>query len=288
MRITPTPRRIMELAQQIGRQEAMLFDLDGTLFVKQLLIELMLAIGRKFPSRRKLVEPLRIALRRYRSERTYDFEPVVKAAVEVVSALFVGLPQRSVRKIAGQVVAKLGGETYLFPRTVLECYSRIPLEERGPIIAITGAPQEIAEIFCQRFGFDLVYGVKYQVVNGRYTGVRDSRAVDDKGGIVDELAKDLNLDLRQCCAFGDTMSDLPMFERVGWRFAVNPHLKLLEVISNSGFPRIIWVNDRQKNGVTFLEWKMAWYMQRHQGNVLPDFLDTCMPELPGPPCSMVL
>ena len=285
MRVTPTQRRLVWLRSSRGRAEALFFDIDGTIFVKQLLIELMLAIAGRFRSKRRLVAPLKEALRLYRCQRTYDYEPVIKAAVDVVSAFFLGLPRASVIAIAKRVVERHGGETYLFPRTVLACYSKIPLCDRGPIVAITGAPQEIAEIFCQRLGFDLVYGVTYESVNGRYTGIRDESSVVDKGGILDKVVVALDLDLRKCYAFGDTSSDLPMFQRVRMGFAINPNPRLLRAIPNSPSSRsIIWVDDHQKNGVAYFSWLSMNFVQCHQMDILPRILSSCMPLLPGAPC----
>ncbi len=279
MRVTPTPKRIAALRRRLKYPAGVYFDLDGTLFTKQWLIELMLVCAKRYPSKRDTVEPLRRELEIYKEQRTYDYEPVMRAAVKAIDTFFVGLRQASVQRIAARLVEDLGSQTYLFPRMLIRHYAAHPGKERGPIIGITGSPRELAEPFGERMGFDLIYGVEYEVRNGRYTGERNARTIMDKRGVMEEVADQMGLDLRRSIALGDTMTDFPVLERVGTAFAVNPDLTLLTQILKGPNDGIIWVNDRQKNGVSFFTAKDGRFVQRDQQEVVPAYLR--LPRLPG-------
>ena len=248
--VTPTAERIQELQTRLVIPVASFFDFDGTFSERQLLVEFMLVVGQLFPERSGIVQPIRDALAVYKGKRTYKYGPVIQATVDAAPDLFRGLPESDALTVARSVIAHIGDMTYVFPRRLIEMLRCKPIEERGLIIGITGAPQVVAEEFGRKYGFDLVYSAMYGSADGIYTGEVDKRSVHDKGGILDDLEGALGLDMDQCIALGDSETDIPMFERVGFPFAVNPHRKLLDWVRRNA--KMIYVNDRQKNGVMLL------------------------------------
>jgi len=245
--VTPTAERLAELKPRLVHPFATFMDFDGTKSERQLLVESELKIGDLFPEKNAVVQPVRDALAEYKGKRTYKYGPVIEAAIAIAPELFRGLRVSDGTTVARSVIAHFGDMTYIFPRRLIETLREMPIEKRGLIIGVTGAPQVVAEEFGRKHGFDLVYSAVYKSADGVYTGEVDKRSIHDKGGILDELEGLMGLDMDQCIALGDSETDIPMFERVGYPFAVNPHSKLLDWIRRNA--KMIYVNDRQKNGV---------------------------------------
>lgn len=286
--VAPTAERIAELKKRLKLPVASFFDFDGTTSERQFLIEFMLQVGDLFPEKWTVTQLIRQELEFYKSRRTYNYRPVIDAAVAAIPSFFRGLRVADAETVARSVLARYGEMTYIFPRRLIEALHSRPIEERGLIIAITGAPAFIAEPFGVRHGFDLVYSARDRVEDGAYTGVRDDRSVHDKGGIMDEFEDEFGLDLDGCMALGDSESDIPMLQRVGFPFAMNPQDKLIDWIRRN--PKVVWVNDRQKNGVTLfragyrnakdkLAGRGARFIETSLAEVLPDHVRPF--DLPG-------
>ena len=79
-----------------------------------------------------------------------------------------------------------------------------------------------AEAVAARFGFDECCGTEMEVVEGRLTGTV-SRYFDaaDKAAFVEEVCARRGVSASDAAAVGDSRSDLPMFERVGFSIALN-------------------------------------------------------------------
>jgi HAD superfamily hydrolase (TIGR01490 family) len=77
---------------------------------------------------------------------------------------------------------------------------------------------------------------------GRWSGRIEGEAVfgKEKARMIEKLAADLQLDLAECFAYGDSASDRWMLALVGHAFAVNPSDKLLRIARLSGWPVIHW------------------------------------------------
>lgn len=272
-------QKMAPLASAFGRNDAAFFDIDGTVFQDQWLIRLMFAVADEFEEKRAIVQPTRNALDIYKLRRTYDYSPVVDSAVSAIVPFFSGLPEERIREMARNLVDQMGSMRYLFSSTLLQQLSAKPRDERGLIVAITGSPMEIAEPFCASLGFDLVLGVTYDVQDGRYTGTRDEQCVHHKGTVIDELASFFGLDLAECLAIGDSPSDIPMLDRVGHPFVLNPNGELLRYARKN--INVVWVNDRQKTGVTLhhADWR-GMFVEIGLREALPPYLAD-FPELPG-------
>jgi HAD superfamily hydrolase (TIGR01490 family) len=78
--------------------------------------------------------------------------------------------------------------------------------------------------------------------NGRWSGRIEGEAVfgKEKSRMIERLAADLQLDLAECFAYGDSANDRWMLALVGHAFAVNPSDKLLRIARLSGWPVIHW------------------------------------------------
>jgi phosphoserine phosphatase len=79
-----------------------------------------------------------------------------------------------------------------------------------------------AETVAARFGFDECCGTELATVDGRLLGTVSRRfEANDKATFVEEVCARRGVPLSRAAAVGDSRSDLPMFERVGFSIALN-------------------------------------------------------------------
>jgi putative phosphoserine phosphatase/1-acylglycerol-3-phosphate O-acyltransferase len=249
--LRPAPERLAELAALPRAPVANFFDIDGTLFTQQLTIEYLLHLGWELQDRTGLTKRLIAQLDRYRRERPYQtvYPEIVRAAVALLRPMFTGLREEDALRVARSMVDDLRSQTYLFTRLLLGALVKASHAERGLIIAVTGAPQHVAELFVEGMGFDLVYGVSYHAEDGVHTGTWDERSVQNKEEVVREIASTFALDLAHCIAVGDTVSDISMLQSVGYPVAMNPAPELLAMAR--ACPEYLIVSDRQKQGILY-------------------------------------
>ena len=97
------------------------------------------------------------------------------------------------------------------------------------IFLITGAPAPLAELVVSYFSVPLtIIGTQLEVRDGLWTGEIAGEHVcgTAKQRAIVQLAAAHNLDLARSFAYGDSVSDLPMLETVGYPAAVNPSRNL--------------------------------------------------------------
>ncbi|MGB0114131.1 MAG: HAD-IB family hydrolase [Ilumatobacteraceae bacterium] len=103
---------------------------------------------------------------------------------------------------------------------------------------VSAAPQEIVEPLAHSLGMTSGIGTRSHVNDGYYTGELDGPFCYGEGKVeaMVELANWNGYDLRQCYAYSDSASDLPMLEAVGHPVAVNPDARLERHARRHGWP----------------------------------------------------
>jgi HAD superfamily hydrolase (TIGR01490 family) len=107
---------------------------------------------------------------------------------------------------------------------------------------VSAAPLEIVESLAQSLGMTAGIGTQSQVVDGVYTGELVGPFCYGEGKVeaMTEIARWDGLDLRQCYAYSDSASDLPMLRAVGHPVAVNPDAKLEREARMNGWPVVVF------------------------------------------------
>lgn len=110
-------------------------------------------------------------------------------------------------------------------------------------LLITGALDIVVEPL--RPLFDDIVCARMGVENGRFTGeleevppVGEARAL-----VIKQYAEENGLDLQECVAYADSVSDLPMLEVVGHAIAVNPETRLAAIARRRGWHVEKWSRD---------------------------------------------
>ncbi|MCP4747139.1 MAG: HAD-IB family phosphatase [Desulfobacteraceae bacterium] len=97
-------------------------------------------------------------------------------------------------------------------------------EKSGIAILITMSPDFFANHFYS-YGFDHVYASCFPKKNEKLD-LNKILTPDDKPSIVMDLCKKYNCTLDKCVAFGDSMSDYPLFEKLKETVAINGDPKI--------------------------------------------------------------
>ena len=107
---------------------------------------------------------------------------------------------------------------------------------------VSASPVELVNPLAGALGMTAGIGTVSEILDGVYTGKLAGPFCYGEGKVeaITELARWEGLDLRQCYAYSDSASDLPMLELVGHPVAVNPDSRLERIAHRRGWPIVIF------------------------------------------------
>lgn len=105
-----------------------------------------------------------------------------------------------------------------------------------PVFVVSGALQEVADVFARELGFAGALGSRAEVRDGAFTGVLERQLLGAaKVGALAELAAAHDLELAASTGYSDSRSDLPFLEAVGRPVVVNPDRALRRIAGERGW-----------------------------------------------------
>lgn len=215
------------------------FDIDGTIFRKNLAFELIneLAWMKIFERevRNKLVK---LYVRWLDHKGTY--EEYRKALVNLYLENIKGCSEEDVAKASRIVVPFFKNRTYIFSVNLIKELRK----KKYYIIAVSGSPSEIVEEYNKHLKFDAVFGSLYEKDReGRYTGKYVFEPTSHKGHVVRQYIAENNLTLKESYGVGDTESDAKFLEIVDNPIAFNPNLNLKKIAEEKNWRIIVEKKD---------------------------------------------
>lgn len=217
-----------------------IFDIDGTIFRKNLHFELIdeLAWMKFFPrsARNQLVKLYTNWL-----NHTGTYEQYRQAIVDLYAENIKGCCKKDVIKASKVVIPFYEHRTYIFAEELMEKLRK----ENYNIIAISGSPLEIVEEYNRKhLKFDKVFGSVYETNEGGcYTGKAIFEPPHDKGQIVRQYISENGLSLKDSYGIGDTESDASFLEIVDNPIVFNPNQNLKEIAEKKGWKIIVEKKD---------------------------------------------
>ena len=213
-----------------------IFDIDGTIFRKNLHFELIneLSWMKIFPKnvRQQLTEV-------YSGWLTHQgtYEDYRKALVRLYGEHIRGCSQADVLRASRIVVPFHARRTYIFAERLI---SKLRLENYH-LLAISGSPSEVVEEYNSHYlKFDRAIGSVYALdKDRRYTGVASFEPSKNKGKTVSQYLKEHDLTLEGSYGVGDTESDISFLKMVGNPIAFNPNQNLKAAAEREGWKMII-------------------------------------------------
>jgi HAD superfamily hydrolase (TIGR01490 family) len=239
----------MAVSEPSAKAPLAVFDVDGTLFRRGLLPALTRRLVEEgvFSERvrEELSEDYYAWVERRGSYDTYD-----RLVMELFLRELEGVPVAELQRCAGVEVETHGRRVHMYTRDMAQ-----RLKEAGyQLIAISGSPQEILDLFLKPLGFDRAWGtVLAQDARGRYTGEVLQNPFANKRRVMEEFLEGAEVDLEDSVGMGDTLSDVGFLELVRTPIAFNPNRDLFEVARQRGWPIVVERKDVIYNLQTRLE-----------------------------------
>lgn len=222
------------------KNKVAIFDIDGTIFRKNLHFELIseLVWMKIFPfeARSTLTE---IYTNWLEHEGTY--EDYRKALVELYSKHIRGCKREDVLKASKILVPFHAKRTYIFAEKLIK-----KLRGEGyHLMIISGSPIEVVEEYNRQYlKFDSAFGSIYTVdENDCYTGAAEFEPSKNKGHVVEQYMYEHKLTFGGSYGVGDTESDISFLKLVENPIAFNPNRNLKAVAEKENWKIVIEKKD---------------------------------------------
>jgi HAD superfamily hydrolase (TIGR01490 family) len=208
----------------MAKKPVAIFDIDGTIFRSSLTIELnnkLIEYG-VFP---KIVEKEVEEYYENWLDRKGEYEEYLSALVSIFDARIKGRLQYDVKKASEAVIAEQKDRVYRYTRDLVH-----QLKETHMLVAISGSPMEVVELFATLWDFEVYQGGEYEVDNeGRYTGAVLHNPAKDKKTLLKELRDTHAFEMKGSVGVGDTESDVGFLEEVDRPICFNPNKTLFSI-----------------------------------------------------------
>ena len=224
----------------LKKQKIAVFDIDGTIFRKNLQFELIneLSWMNIFP--RKVRNQI-VTLYTNWLEHKGTYEQYRLGLVELYEKYIVGCKREDVERASKIVISFHEDRTYIFAEKLIKKLRA----ENYHLIAISGSPIEIVKEYdLKHLKFDAVFGSVYAYdVKGKYTGESEYEPVKHKGNLVKQYAFEHGLTLEDSYGMGDTESDASFLGLVENPIAFNPNDNLREIAQKNGWKIVVEKKD---------------------------------------------
>ena len=163
---------------------------------------------------------------------------------ERILGAVAGAPQSDIIHLADEIVP--GVVRRLIPQSAaLLAEAKAAAMDR---IVVSASPIELVGRIASALGLEGAVATRSELDDdGRYTGrlmgefcYRDGKVIE-----IEKLAAERGYDLAASAAYSDSISDLPMLERVGTAIAVNPDHELRELARERGW-RVVEVGRKRR------------------------------------------
>ncbi len=193
-----------------------IFDIDGTIFRKNLQFELLEGLSWQgiFPreERDKLVKYYRRWL-----ENKSSYEIYRQILVKLYKKNIKGCSPDQVSEVAKKVAKFHHGRLFIYTSKLFT-----KLRKTHLTVAISGSPDEIVREFNKYLKFDYAFGTVFEIKDGIYTGKEEYAPVVDKEKALKRFLEETGYDLRNSYGIGDTESDIGFLKIVKNPIAFNP------------------------------------------------------------------
>ncbi len=222
------------------QQKIAIFDIDGTIFRKNLQFELINEMSWMDIFPRKVRDQI-VTLYTNWIEHKGTYEQYRAGLVDLYEKYICGCRLTDVQRASKAVVSFHQDRTYVFAEKIIS-----KLRKEGyHLIAISGSPIEIVrEYDVKHLKFDAVFGSVYDIdAKGKYTGKTDYEPVQHKGALVKQYVYEHDLTLEDSYGMGDTESDASFLELVANPIAFNPNENLRAIAEAKGWRIVVEKKD---------------------------------------------
>lgn len=212
--------------------KASFFDIDGTLIKGFMISEFPRQLSERGIFDKKLFLEIENWIKLYR-EKKATYRKIALEIPKVYSKGMKGLKERDVRGEARKFVK-------VYVKKFIQPYTRDLvklMKSYGMTIGISGSPIEVVSLVGRMFNFDITYGSELEIKDEIYTGrMRQNMIIKEtKEDVLEKIVKKNRIDLEKSFGFGDTEQDLAILSKVKHPVALNPNIKLLNIVKKNGW-----------------------------------------------------
>jgi HAD superfamily hydrolase (TIGR01490 family) len=219
----------------MSQRRLAVFDIDGTIFRKNLAFELINELAWMKIFRREVRDELVRHYTRWLDHKG-TYEEYRQALVALYRENLKGCHKQDVLKACRVVMPFFKDRTYIFADKLIAELRK----KKYHLIAVSGSPSEIVEEYNRYLKFDAVYGSIYGLSDTDiYTGEEAFVPTVHKGHVVKQYAAEHGLTLEGSYGIGDTESDAKFLEIVDNPIAFNPNLNLENIARKNGWRIVV-------------------------------------------------
>lgn len=222
------------------KEKIAIFDIDGTIFRKNLHFELIneLVWMKVFP--REARDELSDV---YSGWLTHEgtYEEYRQALVKIYSEHIRGCSKKDVLKASKALIPFHAKRTYIYAERLMK-----KLRAQGyHLLIISGSPVEVVDEYNRQYlGFDAAFGSVYATdEHGLYTGEASFEPSKNKGSLVEQYLYEHKLSLEGSYGIGDTGSDASFLQLVEHPIAFNPNQNLKVIAEEKGWKIVVEKKD---------------------------------------------
>lgn len=217
-----------------------IFDIDGTIFRSSLLIELTDALVQEGIFSSEVRKSYSRAAKKW-LDRKGPYEEYIMAVVDAFVKNVKGIKYKEFSRVAKKVAAFHKDRVYRYTRELVKKLKK----KNYFLLAISHSPQMVVKEFCQKLGFDKIYGHIWELDSKkRFTGnvlyldLKVSKVLD-KAMILKRAVNKEGLTLKNSVGVGDTESDIPFLAMVEKPICFNPNKKLYQYAKKNGWKIVV-------------------------------------------------
>lgn len=206
---------------------AAFFDIDGTVVRESILVKhfkRLVKLG--IIDEKYWINEIRDKYEAY-EKRHGNFDDYLVELGEVYRERMIGLHQSLIEFTASQVINADSEMVYRYTRDRIKWHQ----EQGHDVYFISGSPDFLVKRLAETYKITGYRGSVYEFKEEHFTGhvipMWDSKS---KQKALNELKEERALDFLECYAYGDTNGDFNMLKQMGHPTAINPSMKLLNMI----------------------------------------------------------
>lgn len=214
------------------------FDIDGTIFRKNLAFELLDELVWMKIFTKDVREEL-ITLYGAWLNNEGSYEAYRNKLVELYEKNIAGKNQEDIIAASKRVAHFNAKRIYIYAREALNRMSKEHI-----MLAISGSPVEVVKEYAGIFKFDAFFGSVYEIDKHKfYTGKTIFEPTKNKGLVVKQFVAENDISLVESFGMGDTESDASFLELMDEPIAFNPDSELKDVAEKKGWNIIVEKKD---------------------------------------------
>lgn len=235
--------------------KAVAFDIAGPLFKSHPLIEFVEFLsGKKIFSQRALRQ-FQTLIKEYK-QGAVSYETAAQQATELFGSGIQGQKKETIQKAADQFVQENQGKLLVHFGGLLRSLQRLRVQPndraRIKVALVSTEPYEFVRALGKSVNIpaSLCYGTRYDLVGGRYTGLRNgSRLEDRKELALQDLMKKTRARKQETVYLGDRTVDRKGATAAGVIFiGANPKEELISEMRRQRSARRQWLEKQARNG----------------------------------------